>query len=301
MRIFETAATINSAQDIEIPDPDDYSSLEDYEEAVEEYERKVQNSSSSTSSQTTSFGTGQYLSAGIKDNYNSRTGYENFLKYFDALDADVKQRCLNSFDSPEDLKLQKIVADALFGSGKDSVTFKEMKKNLGNLGISVSIEYVDTQYRVDEFKQKGDYITNGSIALITFKDANGGEFTVADANGNAALETDELFMNEILGGVSTDIANMGATNTVGTIETKDISADLYEMIGPMININDISETIFETMTEEEYNEIREDAIEEIKEKLKKYNPELSDEEINDLAEHLVNVEISLPDNVKIVR
>ena len=264
MRIFEAAATGN-VQNIEAPDPADYSSQEEYEQAVEDYENEVKNSSSSTGSQSTSLGSGQFLSAGLKDKYKSNTGYENFRKYFNDLSPNIVQDCLSTFDSQADLAMQQTIAEALYGSGSATVNINELQGILSSKGITVSTEYVSAQYRVDEFAVGGDgYVTNGAITVMTFKDANGGEIKIADANGNAALETDELFMNEILGGITTDIGNLPATNaeSEGVIEAEDISHELYDMLRDVDKPNKTStsnqkeEEDSETMTEEDYNKKR---------------------------------------------
>ena len=305
MRIFEAAATGN-VQNIEAPDPADYSSQEEYEQAVEEYENEVKNSSSSTGSQSTSLGSGQFLSAGLKDKYKSNTGYENFRKYFNDLSPNIVQDCLSTFDSQADLAMQQTIAEALYGSGRATVNINELQGILSSKGITVSTEYVSAQYRVDEFAVGGDgYVTNGAITVMTFKDANGGEIKIADANGNAALETDELFMNEILGGITTDIGNLPAADaeSEGVIEAEDISHELYDMLRDVDKPNKTStsnqkEEDSETMTEEDYNEIRNEAIEKAKKELKEENPELSDTEIEKMAEHLVDTAILLPEDVQ---
>lgn len=306
MRIFEAAATGN-VQNIEAPDPADYSSQEEYEQAVEDYENEVKNSSSSTGSQSTSLGSGQFLSAGLKDKYKSNTGYENFRKYFNDLSQNIVQDCLSTFDSQADLAMQQTIAEALYGSGRATVNINELQGILSSKGITVSTEYVSAQYRVDEFAVGGDgYVTNGAITVMTFKDANGGEIKIADANGNAALETDELFMNEILGGITTDIGNLPAADaeSEGVIEAEDISHELYDMLRDVDKPNKTStsnqkeEEDSETMTEEDYNEIRNEAIEEAKKELKEENPELSDTEIEKMAEHLVDTAILLPEDVQ---
>ena len=306
MRIFEAAATGN-VQNIEAPDPADYSSQEEYEQAVEDYENEVKNSSSSTGTQSTSLGSGQFLSAGLKDKYKSNTGYENFRKYFNDLSPNIVQDCLSTFDSQADLAMQQTIAEALYGSGRATVNINELQGILSSKGITVSTEYVSAQYRVDEFAVGGDgYVTNGAITVMTFKDANGGEIKIADANGNAALETDELFMNEILGGITTDIGNLPAADaeSEGVIEAEDISHELYDMLRDVDKPNKTStsnqkeEEDSETMTEEDYNEIRNEAIEEAKKELKEENPELSDTEIEKMAEHLVDTAILLPEDVQ---
>ena len=95
------------------------------------------------------------------------------------------------------------------------------------MGYVVEINYVGTSYIADN-KADGHYdkdITNGAIGVLTITDpSTGGEIKIADANGNGAIESEELFMNEILEGVSANIDTtqfakaVAAANAVGTID-----------------------------------------------------------------------------------
>ena len=308
MRIFEAAATGN-VQNIEAPDPADYSSQEEYEQAVEEYENEVKNSSSSTGSQSTSLGSGQFLSAGLKDKYKSNTGYENFRKYFNDLSPNIVQDCLSTFDSQADLAMQQTIAEALYGSGRATVNINELQGILSSKGITVSTEYVSAQYRVDEFAVGGDgYVTNGAITVMTFKDANGGEIKIADANGNAALETDELFMNEILGGITTDIGNMGTAPVGGLEEEEDPLKQKMDELLKDITSHDSSKTNTnkENNDNTQETEFSEDDKQQIKaayeyalEELEKENPEASDFELEELAENYVRTALGVSYDVSL--
>jgi hypothetical protein len=71
----------------------------------------------------------------------------------------------------------------------------------------LNFSHAKTQYITDE-KATGGKRGNahtGTITVMTFRDKNGGEIKIADANGNSFLESEELFLNEILGGVNIDI------------------------------------------------------------------------------------------------
>lgn len=308
MRIFEAAATGN-IQNIEAPDPADYSSQEEYEQAVEDYENEVKNSSSSTGSQSTSLGSGQFLSAGLKDKYKSNTGYENFRKYFNDLSPNIVQDCLSTFDSQADLAMQQTIAEALYGSGRATVNINELQGILSSKGITVSTEYVSAQYRVDEFAVGGDgYVTNGAITVMTFKDANGGEIKIADANGNAALETDELFMNEILGGITTDIGNMGTAPVGGLEEEEDPLKQKMDELLKDITSHDSSKTNTnkENNDNTQETEFSEDDKQQIKaayeyalEELEKENPEASDSELEELAENYVRTALGVSYDVSL--
>lgn len=308
MRIFEAAATGN-VQNIEAPDPADYSSQEEYEQAVEDYENEVKNSSRSTGSQSTSLGSGQFLSAGLKDKYKSNTGYENFRKYFNDLSPNIVQDCLSTFDSQADLAMQQTIAEALYGSGRATVNINELQGILSSKGITVSTEYVSAQYRVDEFAVGGDgYVTNGAITVMTFKDANGGEIKIADANGNAALETDELFMNEILGGITTDIGNMGTAPVGGLEEEEDPLKQKMDELLKDITSHDSSKTNTnkENNDNTQETEFSEDDKQQIKaayeyalEELEKENPEASDSELEELAENYVRTALGVSYDVSL--
>ncbi len=152
-------------------------------------------------------------SRGIKTTHLGN-GEANFANYTAALSDDLKQEIASSFDCEADYDLQAKLA-GLYGS-KSVMQSGDIVSAAKANGIQVNVQYVKTSYIVDN-KADGHYdtdVTNGSIAVYTFKDANGGEIKIADANGNGALETEELFMNELLSGVVSDIsASSGGGNT----------------------------------------------------------------------------------------
>lgn len=134
----------------------------------------------------------------------------NFSDYTNALSDSLKQEIAASFDTDADYDLQAKLASVLRGNLIQST---DMKNALAGTGISYSVQYVKTSYIVDN-KKGGSYMnnknaTNGSIAVYTFSDGKGGEIKIADANGNGALESEELFMNELLSGVVADISAGG--------------------------------------------------------------------------------------------
>ncbi len=142
-------------------------------------------------------------------------GEANFADYTGALSESLKQEIMASFDCDADYDLQAKLA-GIFGS-KSVMQSGDIVGAAKAAGIQVNVEYVKTSYIVDN-KADGHYdkdVTNGSIAVYTFKDANGGEIKIADANGNGALETEELFMNELLSGVVSDISASGGAAAGG--------------------------------------------------------------------------------------
>ena len=121
-----------------------------------------------------------------------------------------------------------------------------------SLGYEVKVEYVKTSY-ISDYKA-GNFsnsVGTGSIAVYTISDGMGGEIKIADANGNGGLETEELFMNNILGDVMKDISiptnnnvaaqsvspssnsaqsvfeNKNATNTIETKKEEKVSQDEF--------------------------------------------------------------------------
>ncbi len=155
-------------------------------------------------------------SRGIKTT-NLGKGEANFADYTNALSESLKQEIMASFDCDADYDLQAKLASLYDGNVKQSGDIVNAAKKAG---IQVNVQYVKTSYIVDN-KADGHYdknVTNGSIAVYTFKDANGGEIKIADANGNGALESEELFMNEILSGVVSDIQTGGFSGNAGVAQ-----------------------------------------------------------------------------------
>jgi len=162
-------------------------------------------------------------------------GEANFSDYGNALSTDLQQRILNSFDNDQDYVLQQTLA-ALFTDGNFE-NQGDIYAKCKALGISVSCEYVATTYIVDN-KAAGfnkDHATNGHIAVYTFSDGKGGEIVIADANGNGGLETEELFANEILSGIASDLKADASKNVHGSFSSSgggrgDIGAQLNSIL-----------------------------------------------------------------------
>jgi hypothetical protein len=130
----------------------------------------------------------------------------NFEDYGNALSTELQQMILNSFDNEQDYKLQAELAKMF--SNTNYHNFSEVMAACRQLGISVSRESVHTTY-IHDNKYDGRWnktnAQNGSITVFTFSDGKGGEIKIADTNGNGALETEELFINEILSGIASDL------------------------------------------------------------------------------------------------
>ena len=175
--------------------------------------------------QNTSGGTKSYdqfveemHSAGIKTTHINK-GEANFADYGNALSDDLKQQIMDSFDCQQDYELQSLIAGVYADSGRSVLQSGQFINACKSLGLSVNVEYQKTSY-IPDYKA-GNFGNNvkegGAIAVYTISDGMGGEIVIADANGNAALESEELFMNQILGDINYEISankNVGATYSV---------------------------------------------------------------------------------------
>ncbi len=251
-------------------------------------------------------------------------GEANFADYTNALSESLKQEIMASFDNDADYDLQAKLASLYSGNVMQSGDIISAAKAAG---IQVDVQYVNTSYIVDN-KKGGQYAnnknaTNGSIAVYTFKDANGGEIKIADANGNGALETEELFMNELLSGVVSDIS-AGSSGGAGSVQNNmqnQIDALLEQMqkqieeqqkriqeqeeaLRKMSEDDDIETTVNKDDSEIK-NEKNTDEIEKEAEKYIRNNyPELSETQIlnyaEDIAEKISDTGISMEKAVKAV-
>ncbi len=130
-------------------------------------------------------------------------GETNFFQYGEALSDEVKQMIVNSFDCEQDYVLQQRVAE-LFKQGNVWQS-NTLINELYNMGLTVDVKTVATQYITDWKNGRSSYLrTDGAIDVLTISDGKGGQIVIADANGNGAIECEELFMNEILEGLAKD-------------------------------------------------------------------------------------------------
>ena len=148
------------------------------------------------------------------------SGETNFQQYGKALDDSLEQELLQSFDNNQDYVLQQKIA-TLF-KNRSVMNSGEFISACQSLGLSCSVSYESTTY-ISDYKagNTSGSASGGHIAIYTISDGNGGEIKIADANGNGALECEELFMNQILGDINTEI-NMGMNDTtkVGAVNEK---------------------------------------------------------------------------------
>ena len=127
----------------------------------------------------------------------------NFFQYGEALSDEVKQMILNSYDCEQDYILQQQIAE-LFKQGNVWQS-NTLINQLYSMGFTVDVKTVATQYITDWKNGRSSYLrTDGAIDILTISDGKGGQIVIADANGNGAIECEELFMNEILQGLASD-------------------------------------------------------------------------------------------------
>ncbi len=140
----------------------------------------------------------------------------NFEDYGNALSTELQQMILNSFDNDQDYKLQTQLASMF--SNTNYRNFSDVIAACKQMGITVTRESVRTTY-IHDNKFDGHWnktnAQNGSITVFTFSDGKGGEIKIADTNGNGALETEELFINEILSGIASDLQVTAGNFSVG--------------------------------------------------------------------------------------
>ena len=145
-------------------------------------------------------------SQGLKTTY-TEANEANFSTYGNALSDSLKSQIMDSFDRDEDYEIQANIAGLFKGKGSNFMDSDSFMAGCQSLGYSVNVEYQSTSY-ISDYKA-GNYsnsVSNGAIAVYTISDGHGGEIKIADANGNGGLETEEVFMNNILGDVMKDIS-----------------------------------------------------------------------------------------------
>lgn len=145
-------------------------------------------------------------SAGLKTT-GLRNGEVNFAEYAAALSDEVKQEILDSFDCEADYILQQEIAGIF--TGDNDIKNADFASALRKAGYEVERESVRTSYIIDDKKDAahhgGEY-TTGAITMFTIRDPEtGAEIKIVDSNGNGAIEVEELFMNELLSGIATQI------------------------------------------------------------------------------------------------
>lgn len=130
----------------------------------------------------------------------------NFTGYIGALNDNLKEQMV--FSTKEQYEIRNAIAEKF--KNKNNYKSSEFMKLCKDMGFEVNCKYEKTSYIVDN--KKGNFTTNktnGSIAVYTIKDPKtGAEIKIVDANGNGAIEVEELFANEVLQGISNDLSAM---------------------------------------------------------------------------------------------
>lgn len=150
---------------------------------------------------------------GLKNHTSLGKNEANFADYGHALSDELKAQISQNATTQEGKELQAFVA-SLFG-GKSNLQTNDLLNKCRANGLQVNSTYKKTSYIMDEKNGaspgKGTKkVRTGSINIIEIVDPKtGAKMTIADANGNAAIEIEEVFLNEILTGVSSDIAASG--------------------------------------------------------------------------------------------
>ncbi len=142
-------------------------------------------------------------------------GEADFSQYGAALSDELKEAV--KIETEDELKIQEELA-GLF-QGKNVYQTNDFIAEAQALGYEVSSDWTQTTYIPDN-KADGHYdtdVTNGAVNVLTIKDPQtGAEIKIVDANGNGAIESEELFMNQILEEVSINLdpSNFGQASGV---------------------------------------------------------------------------------------
>lgn len=141
-------------------------------------------------------------------------GEADFSDYGNALSDELKSMITDSFDNEQDYVLQSEIASLYQQYGRSVMQRGEFVEMLKRNGYSVQTSYVKSSYIPDN-KADGHYdtdISSASIGVYTISDGKGGEIVIADANGNGALEIEEVFMNQILNDIAVDVNKISSAD-----------------------------------------------------------------------------------------
>lgn len=145
--------------------------------------------------------------AGIKTTSIRKGREADFEDYGNALSTEMKKMIMDSFDCEQDYALQQQLA-GLFANRHD-IKNGDLIKACKSMGLNISRTSVKTSY-ISDYKggNFSNSVRNGSISVFTISDGKGGEIIIADTNGNGAIESEELFMNQILGDINMEISQI---------------------------------------------------------------------------------------------
>ena len=206
---------------------------------------------------------------------------ETSKKIINSLDDSIKQELISSFDCEADYQLQKDIA-AYFGS-RTGINNHELNGTININGKTIQVTSKKSEVAVD-FYNETNGMNHGAIDIFTFTDpSTGAEIKIADANGNGVIETEELFFNELLTDINTEIMNTNNNPQEG-LQQPDIS-DFFK------DDNDNTPKEAESISKQEIDEIRLERIEELYREILEDNPNINPYEARLQAENQAENEI----------
>lgn len=206
---------------------------------------------------------------------------ETSKKIINSLDDSIKQELISSFDCEADYQLQKDIA-AYFGS-RTGINNHELNGTININGKTIQVTSKKSEVAVDFFNETSG-MNHGAIDIFTFTDpSTGAEIKIADANGNGVIETEELFFNELLTDINTEIMNTNNNPQEG-LQQPDIS-DFFK------DDNDNTSKEAESISKQEIDEIRLERIEELYREILEDNPNINPYEARLKAENQAEDEI----------
>lgn len=206
---------------------------------------------------------------------------ETSKKIINSLDDSIKQELISSFDCEADYQLQKDIA-AYFGS-RTGINNHDLNGTININGKTIQVTSKKSEVAVD-FYNETNGMNHGAIDIFTFTDpSTGAEIKIADANGNGVIETEELFFNELLTDINTEIMNTNNNPQEG-LQQPDIS-DFFK------DDNDNTSKEAESISKQEIDEIRLERIEELYREILEDNPNINPYEGRLQAENQAENEI----------
>lgn len=206
---------------------------------------------------------------------------ETSKKIINSLDDSIKQELISSFDCEADYQLQKDIA-AYFGS-RTGINNHDLNGTININGKTIQVTSKKSEVAVD-FYNETNGMNHGAIDIFTFTDpSTGAEIKIADANGNGVIETEELFFNELLTDINTEIMNTNNNPQEG-LQQPDIS-DFFK------DDNDNTSKEAESISKQEIDEIRLERIEELYREILEDNPNINPHEARLQAENQAENEI----------
>ena len=206
---------------------------------------------------------------------------ETSKKVINSLDDSIKQELISSFDCEADYQLQKDIA-AYFGS-RTGINNHDLNGTININGKTIQVTSKKSEVAVDFFNETSG-MNHGAIDIFTFTDpSTGAEIKIADANGNGVIETEELFFNELLTDINTEIMNTNNNPQEG-LQQPDIS-DFFK------DDNNNTPQEAESISKQEIDEIRLERIEELYREILEDNPNINPYEARLQAENQAENEI----------